>query len=377
MTAPDRSSWEMYQAPQVTATNLTAEHVEPQKAKCIPTIVLLGEAPGAEEEKTGQPFVGASGQLLRKTLLPAANLSADQCHILNTFIKRPPNNDLKHWTANKTELKRLGLTPSGEPLNKRYLLPEHRWQLEELDLRLRAVNPDLIICLGSTALWAISGHSQIGTYRGSFFDSPYGKAIATFHPAALLRQWSNLPLAWADLKKASSYLAGTLVAPLRRRIWINPTFAEMANVYARFRRNPTAPLGVDIETSPAIAQITTISFGTATESICIPLWDKDGLPSNPHVYPTAAEELKAWRWIERFAALPNPKVMQNGLYDSQYLMDSPLDIRLTNWQDDTALLSHSLQPELPKALGTLASLYLNEPSWKQMRTSTKDAKADE
>jgi hypothetical protein len=70
--------------------------------------------------------------------------------------------------------------------------------------------------------------------------------------------------------------------------------------------------------------------------------------------------------------------MQNGLYDSQYLLDAPIDIRLRNWHDDTAILHHALQPELPKALGTLASLYLNEPSWKQMRTSKKDeAKADE
>jgi len=47
-------------------------------------------------------------------------------------------------------------------------------------------------------------------------------------------------------------------------------------------------------------------------------------------------------------------------------------------QDDTSILQHSLQPELPKALGTLASLYLNEPSWKFMRESSKDDnKADE
>jgi hypothetical protein len=69
--------------------------------------------------------------------------------------------------------------------------------------------------------------------------------------------------------------------------------------------------------------------------------------------------------------------MQNGLYDMQYLLDT-LDLRVLNVVHDTAIMQHTLQPELPKALGTLASLYLNEPLWKQMRESAKDDnKADE
>jgi len=342
------------------------------------TLVILGEAPGADEEQQGVPFVGASGTLLRERLLPAAGLDISQFHVLNTFIDRPPNNDLKNWTANKTELKKLGLTPQGDPLNKRFLLPQYRWQLAELDKRLTALKPDLIICLGGTALWAVSGDGAIGTHRGTFFQSRYGTAIATYHPAALLRQWSNLPLAWADLRKAAGYVAGTLTPPLKRRLWINPTFMEIGQVYALFIRNPHWVLGVDIETCPSIDQITTISFAAAHEGICIPIWNKDAAVGKENYWSSIGEERKAWRWIKRFAELPNPKVLQNGLYDSQYLLDAPLDIRLRNWQDDTAILSHALQPELPKALGTLASIYLNEPSWKQMRTAKKDeSKADE
>jgi hypothetical protein len=93
-------------------------------------------------------------------------------------------------------------------------------------------------------------------------------------------------------------------------------------------------------------------------------------------WKTAQEEAEAWRLIQQFADLPFPKVLQNGLYDNQYLLEAP-EIRLRNITDDTAILQHCLQPELPKALGTLASLYLNEPAWKLMRGSIKDAKADE
>lgn len=373
-------SWAMYSPPiSVHAQTVAGQSSDHSAAPCTtrPVLVLLGEAPGSEEESKGLPFVGPSGTLLRRTLLPLAGLSADDFHILNVFTDRPPGNDLTAWTANKTELKKLGQKPVGSPLNKRYLLAEHQRHLAELDTRLRELKPDLIIALGGTALWALSGDGAIGTHRGTFLRTPYGLAIATYHPAALLRQWSNLPLAVADLRKAAGHLAGTLAAPLKRKVCINPSWQEMLEVYTAFRANPTAVLGVDIETAPAIDQITTISFGTPELCICIPLWDRHGGPDAHNVYATAKDEVRAWRWIERFAKLPNPKVMQNGLYDSQYLMDAPIDIRLQSWYDDTAILQHSLQPELPKALGTIASLYLNEPSWKQMRTGAKDAKADE
>lgn len=341
-------------------------------------LVILGEAPGADEEIAKQPFVGSSGRLLRDRLFPDAGLDVDQWHILNTFLKRPPGNDLKNWTANKTELKKLGLIPQGAPLKGRYLLPEHAWQLEELHQRLAELKPDLILAMGATALWALSGESAITTYRGNFFQTRYGRALATYHPAATLYQWSNMPLTWADLNKVRMYLDGSLPSPLRRRLWINPSFAEIACVYARFARNPSLELGVDIETCPSIGQITTVSFASISEGICIPIWDRYAGRETQNYWPTVADEVKAWRWIERFGQLPNPKVMQNGLYDSQYFLDAPLPIILRNWSNDTAIMQHSYQPELPKALGTLSSLYLNEPSWKQMRTSAKDMnKADE
>lgn len=347
-------SWEMYSSP-----------TSPTSKK----LVILGEAPGADEEAAGEPFVGASGQLLRRRLFPDAGLDISQWHILNTFLKRPPNNDLKEWTATKTELKKLGLAPQGDPISKRYLLPEHRWQLEELDERLKALAPDLILCLGSTALWAVSGESAITNFRGNFFKSRYGTAIATFHPAATLRQWANMPLTWADLNKVKQWLDGSLPAPMKRRLWINPNWLEIAAVWGRFRASK-ALLGADIETAPTAAQITTISFATASEGICIPFWDK---ATGKSYWPNAAEELKAWKWVRRFAELDNPKVLQNGMYDAQYLLDAPLPIVLKNWIEDTAVAQHAYQPELPKALGTLSSLYLNEPSWKQMRTGGKDA----
>lgn len=352
----------------------------PPTAPTGKTLVLLGEAPGADEDVAGVPFVGASGQQLTQ-LMTEAGLDRREWHLFNVFCKRPPANDLTSWTANKTELKARGLLPRGTVFNvqgkKRYLLPEYWWMLEECWKRLEELKPDLIVAVGGTALWALSGESSIGAFRGNFFTSKFGRAIATFHPAAILYQYSNRPLAWADLCKVRQFIDGTLPEPVKRRLWINPTFEEIAHVYRRFQANPSWQLGVDIETCPSIAQITTVSFSTPHEGICIPFWDRYGATTAHNYWPELKDEVQAWRWVDRFAQLPNPKVLQNGLYDAQYFMDAPVEIRLRNWSDDTAIMQHSYQPELPKALGVLSSLNLNEPSWKQMRLTDKDAKADD
>lgn len=350
-------------------------------ATSLKTLVILGEAPGADEEKVGVPFVGSAGKQLSDSFAQAG-LDRAQWHIINTFLKRPPNNNLadESWTLNKTDFKReYGHAPLTPALKKRYLRPEHQWQIEELHTRLRLLQPDLILAMGATALWALTAEDAITQFRGTFFTSPFGRAIATLHPASVLYQYSNLPLLWADLVKVRMWLEGTLPAPLRRRLWINPTRDEIESCYARFAAIPTQPLGTDIETCPSIDQITTISFSTPTEGICIPIWDRNAVEvSKQNFWQSAVEELAAWKLIKRFAELPNPKVLQNGMYDAQYLLDAPIEIRLKNWGDDTSLAQHAYQPELEKKLGVLASLYLNEPSWKQMRSSSKEVnKADE
>lgn len=343
------------------------------------TVLLIGEAPDEEEEKHGKPFLGSRGELLTK-LLAQAGFRREQCHITNVFTECPPKGDIKEWTLTKTDLKRAGHSTEGRlpQLNKRFLDPVREPELDRLAQELDDIKPDLTICFGGTACWALTGDGRITQNRGVLWNSRFGgSSIATYHPAAILRQWDLRPLAWADLLKARRFLLNALPAPLDRRLYINPTEEELRYCYEQFAANETDLLGVDIETAPGCDQITTISFATPTLGICIPVWDRYAVPALCNVHAVPSRETAAWRWILKYAALPNPKVLQNGLYDMQYLLDV-LDIRLRNVVHDTAILQHSLQPELPKALGTLASLYLNEPLWKNMREAAKDeVKADE
>lgn len=345
-----------------------------------PTLLILGEAPGDEELAANSPFVGSAGRLLRNELLPSAGLDPSQWNFANVFLQRPPSNDIKNWTLTKTDYKRLfGTLPPNTPppIAKRYLHPDHYWQLEELKARLEALRPSFIICLGATAAWAITGDARIASQRGTIFKTPWGSGIATYNPAAVLKEYSFRPFSWADLSKARLWLEDSLPEPTERKLWYDPTLQEIAFVYHKFRRDPSLVLGVDIETCPANDQITTISFGTPFESICIPIWDRYAEADSCNYWPTAKDELLAWRWIERYCNLPNPKVLQNGMYDMQYMLDAPIQLRLKGKIDDTAIMAHAQQPELRKDLGTLASLYLNEPSWKLMRQAAKDAKVDE
>lgn len=351
-----------------------------EKGKHGSKLLIIGEAPGEDEERTRVPFVGSSGKLLN-TLLKQAGFERSDFHITNVFTERPPENDLKkHWTITKTDLRKRGHSLFGRlpPLNKRYLIPEKEHHIGRLQKEIAELDPAFILMLGSTALWAVTGESRITINRGTILNLPQDRVgLATFHPAMVLRQWDQRPLVWADLLKAKRYLNGTLPPPIARRFWIDPTFGEIETVYNLFHSNPSWTLGVDIETDPRIGQITMISFGTESEVLCIPFFNKNTLPELTHYWKTAREEAEAWRWVMRFADLPNPKVGQNFLYDHQYLLED-LDIRVKRMEDDTAILQHCLQPELPKALGVLASLYINEPSWKFMRQSSKDDnKADD
>ena len=356
--------------------------------------MLIGEAPGENEENVGVPFIGAAGVLLDETLRASGfNRGAwypdgrnngleyfSELYVTNVFSERPPDNDLKGaWTVTKTELRKRGIPEGGRlpPLNKRYVLPEFEAELARLDEEIREIKPDLIIALGGTALWALTGDGRITLHRGTFFPTKWDcLAIASFHPAMVLRQYEQRPLLWADLSKAKRHLNGTLPAPTRRRFWIDPTWEEMESVYESFARSGQL-LGVDIETDPRISQITSVSFGTDTEAICFPFYDKHTLPEKCNYWQTAQEEARAWRWVIRFGALANEKALQNGLYDFQYLLLPP-QVWLAHVTEDTAIMSHAAQPELKKDLGTLASVYLNEPSWKFMRESAKDVnKADD
>jgi DNA polymerase len=142
-------------------------------------ILLLGEAPGEEEDKQGLPFVGQSGQLLDK-ILEAVGLDRTKVYITNILPWRPPGNR----------------TPTNQEiaLFRPYVLKH-----------ISLVNPRVVVCLGGTATKALLQTSQgIVQLRGKWTQIAEisAKILPTFHPAYLLRSPSQKKEAWHDFLSA-------------------------------------------------------------------------------------------------------------------------------------------------------------------------------
>ncbi len=142
-------------------------------------IMLIGEAPGANEDEEGLPFVGRAGMLLDK-MLAAINLDRQKVYISNIINYRPPENR----------------RPTDEEI-KRYLpfITKH----------IEIINPKILILLGSTAMNALIGNNVvISKMRGRWIEKKFGNCktsvIITFHPAFLMRQPAQKKMSWIDLK---------------------------------------------------------------------------------------------------------------------------------------------------------------------------------
>ena len=149
-------------------------------------ICFVGEAPGAEEDRAGRPFVGRAGQLLDR-MLAAIGLDRTRVYIFNVVPWRPPGNR----------------TPT--PQEVAACLP---FTLRQLEL----VDPDVLICLGAPSMQALLGVKEgILKTRGRWMSVQTRRAIpamAMLHPAYLLRQPAQKRLAWRDLRALKRVIEG-------------------------------------------------------------------------------------------------------------------------------------------------------------------------
>jgi DNA polymerase len=329
-------------------------------------LAIVGEAWGAEEAKVRMPFVGASGYLLDQ-LLKSAGIARHECLITNVFNLKPePTSDIANLCGPKCDSDLPAISTG------KYLRREFYGELERLANELNAARPNLVLALGGTALWAFTGVSAISKNRGAVLRSTGAihaalsgyKILPTFHPAAIFRDYSLLPIAYADFAKAAREREFPEIIRPQRRIYIEPSISDLDQFLIRWR--DAKFLAIDIETRGDA--ITCIGFApTTTEALVIPF--EDLRKQGGSYWPTPFQEKQALARVRNFCQLPARKVFQNGLYDLHFLWRR-YGITVANPSDDTMLLHHALQPESPKGLAFLGSIYTNEASWKLMRTQT-------
>ena len=150
-------------------------------------LMFVGEAPGADEDRIGKPFMGRSGQLLDR-MMKAIGLDRSSAYVANIVPWRPPGN--------------RNPTPQEVSICKPFV-----------ERQIELADPDLIVCLGSPATQALTGTKDgILKARGRFYPYKVGnreiRVLATLHPAYLLRQPVQKRLAWRDFRLLRAALDG-------------------------------------------------------------------------------------------------------------------------------------------------------------------------
>jgi DNA polymerase len=171
------------------AIGSTRLNAVPGEGNAKARLVFVGEAPGADEDQQGRPFVGRAGQLLTK-MIAAIGLRREDVFICNTLKCRPPEN--------------------------RDPKPDEIWNcLPFLKRQLEILQPEVIVALGShAARTLLETDAAIGKLRGHFHEyrfsqtSRAAKVMPTYHPAYLLRNYSyeNRQRVWEDLQKVAEVL---------------------------------------------------------------------------------------------------------------------------------------------------------------------------
>lgn len=173
------------------------------------TILFVGEAPGAEEERQGEPFVGPAGQLLTK-MIGAMGLKREDVYIGNIMNWRP----------------QMPVDASGEQYGNRPPTPEEMaYCLPYLQAQIDVVKPAVIVALGATAAHGLLGpdaFKTLGEVRGRwavFADRPL---MVTYHPSYILRNQSNRSkrMIWEDLLKVMEK-AGLPISPRQRGYFLD------------------------------------------------------------------------------------------------------------------------------------------------------------
>lgn len=313
-------------------------------------IMLVGEAPGVDEERQRRPFIGASGELLMR-YLGRQRIFRHEVFLTNLCKYRPEKNKFQN-ALDSAELE------SG---------------LEELKEEIERVQPNVIIALGNWPLYFLTGQcgtknnkpspgTGIANYRGSILPNtlvPDGpKVLATYHPAFIVRPqgFSMHPVFDLDLRRAKEQ---STFPEIRYPIYeshINPDDATLQRLMDEMVESKI--ISVDIETFGQT--LACVGFTSSYDwGLCLTF-----------------EDSRSWEASEYLLRTKTPKMFQFGAFDINWLLN------FYGWETrgygegegwDTYIAAASLMPEFPRGLDFLTSIYTPFPYYKTERKSWKES----
>lgn len=343
--------------------------------------MIVGEAPGQEEERAGIPFIGQSGRFLDENL-HAVGLLRGSCFVTNVCRHKPPANpknrnpnDINLWFSSNVNPPKGG---EWVRLGDHWVHPHIRDGYTLLQQELDLVKPKLIIALGNVSLWALTGHTGISKWHGSRLSPPGvpGTVVPCIHPAAVLRQMELQPAFRMAIQRAKDIYEGKQV-PRVYSFTIEPTFGQVSSALYRILALADAAssdlvLSGDIETRAGM--ITCLGFAlNETEAVCIPF-----LTANPvrPFYWDLEQETAIVSLVQRI--FKHPKILhvgQNYLYDCQYYgrhwIAKPVRVF------DTMIGHHSLFSSMRKGLDFLSFMYAQDHVYWKDESKDWDPKVGE
>lgn len=348
-------------------------------------LMIVGEAPGAEEVRRGAPFVGQSGYELDRILHDAGLLRAE-AFVTNVCRVRPPDrfdkgklvsNDITQWwdTSHKKN-----------PDPSKYIWSDRHagWVTVEvlegtdtLDREIALVRPTVILALGNLALQTLAGERGITKWRGSYLPGPAGSVvIPAYHPAAILRAWHWRFYAVEDFKRAARWLQEGPVHRPDYHFIVRPNYLQViAELLAILDLLDEGPRHVSCDIETRAGMMACLGLGLDdTVALCIPFMcveRKEG-------YWSLEEEVTIHRLLRLVLTHPNIHVSgQNFVYDSQYIQVELGYVPNFSW--DTMITHHTYMPGTDKGLDVLSSLYCRyHRYWKDDgKTWDKDMNEDQ
>lgn len=313
-------------------------------------IMLLGEAPGEEEDKIGRPFVGTAGRTL-DSLLGQAGIARYQCLVTNVARERPPANKISyHFEDKKCTIPK----------------PRLRAWIDKLKEEIELYQPNVIVALGATALWALTGEKKISDFRGYVIPCslvPGKKVISTYHPQAVNYEYKLHYPTVLDLRKALRHSAYPGLPENKQTFLPNVSVKQFIAYMEECIAHPEWEyLSIDVETVQPGSHIEELglshdpNFGI---SIFLLKGRAAAMSEN--------DEVLLWQTFARLIKLKKI-VMQNASYDIGVLWHNQ-HILIENLWMDTLLAAHICWPELPRDLGFLGSICLDIQPWKNSSKS--------
>lgn len=312
-------------------------------------LAIVGDFPRSHETSNQRPFAGPNLMYLEKALSRSGMMFAN-CFAANICRSQPP---------------------TGPAAASFFMFdgPDIQEGLAQLRSDLAQFQPNCILLLGELALKAAGIHHTLNSYRGSIFSgfNDKYKCVATFHPTHLFQSYEDMPFFLHDLKRAVAQSEFPELRLPKRKLEINLSPNEIiSRLEAILQTKPLVSL--DIEGGIPNERAAKVEYKFRNGITCCSISID---PSSAFIIPFELyDDTTLQRVLSTFSRVladrEIPKVLQNGLYDYTALAWH-FRCPINNIAHDTMFSGWEIYPELPKGLGTQASIWTEEPYYKSER----------